>query len=342
MKFSNTMDRIRDTPKIEYDNDIDDSWRSTGWSELPFFLATARAGTLRAAAQRMKVNHATVDRNIKALEAAYGVALFERNPKGLTLTTAGVSLLDKAQAAEAAVIDARKKVSGMDARPVGPVHLSLSAWHARYHLTKDIVRFREDYPEIELRVSVSDQLVDLTKSSAEVSMRAGWQVDDNVHARKLGTYNAAVLASRDYIERHWDSRGPNGEGLHWIGKSTLWPNPILEEMNLFPAARRDLDVRDPLLINELLTQGYGMAIVPLNACRFHPELAVVPGTPVASDRSLWVLYHSDLRNSVRVRIVVDFLTEMWWKSRDFELNQVEQLKKLGQPFVSSKDDPTAT
>lgn len=334
MKFLNMMDRIRDTPQIEYDGaHSEDTWRNSGWAELPFFLATARSGTLRAAAQRMKVNHATVDRHIKALEDAYGVALFERNPKGLTLTPAGVSLLKKAEAAEAAVIDARRKVSGLDDRPAGPVHLSLSAWHARYHLTKDVVRFREAYPEIELRVSVSDQLVDLTKSSAEVSMRAGWQVDDNVHARKLSTYNAAVLASRDYIERHWDSRGPKGEGLHWIGKSTLWPNPKLEEMNLFPSAKRDLDVRDPLLINELLCQGYGMAIVPLNACRFHPELMVVPGTPVASDRTLWVLYHSDLRNSARVQIVVDFLTEMWAKSRDFELDQIEQFKKLGQPFI---------
>ena len=81
MKFLNMMDRIRDTPKIEYDGGhSEDTWRNSGWAELPFFLATARSGTLRAAAQRMKVNHATVDRHIKALEDAYGVALFERNP----------------------------------------------------------------------------------------------------------------------------------------------------------------------------------------------------------------------------------------------------------------------
>ena len=104
--------------------------------------------------------------------------------------------------------------------------------------------------------------------------------------------------------------GEDGEGLHWIGKATLWPNPELDALNLFPAAKRDLEVREPILINELLRNGAGMAIMPLDATLLFPELAVVPDTPIAGDRTLWVLYHSDLRNSARVKVVVDFLSKM--------------------------------
>ena len=320
------MDSIRDTPPVFYDDDADFAWRASGWAELPFFLAVARTGTLRAAAQRLKVNHATVDRHIKALEAAYGVKLFERNQQGLTLTSAGTGLVEKAKAAEMAVIEAKRKVSGMDDTPAGPVHVSLAKWHAYYHLSKELTQFREQYPDIDLRITVSDKVQDLTKSPADIAIRAAWSVEEDVVAKKICTYHAAVLASKDYLARHWESRGPNGEGLHWIGKSTLWPSPELDAMNFFPAARRDLDVRDGLLINEMLSQGCGMAIVPFAASYHFPELMIVPGTPVVRDRSMWVIYHPDLRQSAWVRAVVDYLAEMFRTMLEYE--QV-QFKKLG-------------
>ena len=177
MKFSTVVDRIRDTPVVSYDDDIDETWRQTGWAEMPFFLAAARTGTLRGAAQQLKVNHATVDRHIKALEAAYGVTLFERNPQGLTLSSAGAGLYEKAQVAELAVLEAKRKVSGMDDKPAGPVHLSLSHWHSCYQFSKEMVRFRELYPDIDLRISVSDRVEDLTQSPADISIRAAWHVE---------------------------------------------------------------------------------------------------------------------------------------------------------------------
>ena len=318
------MDRIRDTAPIAYDDDADDTWRAAGWAELPFFLAAARAGTLRAAAQHLKVNHATVDRNIKSLERAYGVTLFERNSRGLSLTFAGKGLFEKAMSAEEAVIDARRKVRGLDDAPAGPVHVSLSKWHACYYFSKKMTLFRERYPEIDLRITVSDQVEDLTKSPADIAIRAAWHVEEDVIARKIGTYYAAALASQEYLDRHWDKRGPNGEGLHWIGKTTLWPNPELEALNLFPSAKRDIDVRDPLLINEMLAQGCGIALVPLGATYLFPNLRVVPGTPVAKDRTMWVIYHPDLKQSARVRAVVDSLLEMFRPNIEYERAQIRK------------------
>lgn len=310
MKNFDSMDNFLATPAISYDDDADDRWRATGWAELPFFLAAARSGTLRAAAERMKVNHATVDRHIRALEEAYGVTLFERNPRGLTLTKEGEALQERAEQAELAVMQAKRAVSGLAEQPSGPVHLSLSSWHSRYDFPRIYGALREQFPEIDLRISVSDALEDLTRSPVDVSLRAGWQIDADVTARKIGSYWVGVLASKAYLKRHWDDSGPRGKGLHWIGKSTLWPNPELEELDLFPAATRSLDVRDPMLINTLIASGHGMAIMPLGMTDYHPDITVVPGTPVVRDRTLWVIYHTDLKNSARVRAVANFLYDM--------------------------------
>lgn len=304
------MDRKRSKEAIEYDDQADDSWRNIGWAELPFFLAAARTGTFRAAAERLKVNHATVDRHIKALEAAYEVRLFDRRPRGVVLTAAGRNLLEKAKIAEGAVVNAKRMVSGLDSELAGPVHVNMSSWIANYVLAPAMPRFRDLYPKIELKVSVSDRVEDLAKSPADVSYRADWSVEDDVVGRRIYSYRAATLASKDYLAQHWDSRQPNGEGLHWIGKSTLWPNPALEKLNLFPQAKRDFDVRDPIVINQLLTAGHGMAIVPFGTIVHFPELAVVPTTPIVPDRSIWILLQTDLKNSARVRAVVEFLTRL--------------------------------
>ena len=304
----------------------DDSWRNIGWAELPFFLAVARTGTLRGAAERLKVNHATVDRHIKALEEAYAVRLFDRKARGVTLTAAGRNLVAKAEQAEVAVLNAKRTVSGLDSKLAGPVHLNASSWVANFLLAPEMPRFRELYPDIDLRISVSDRVEDLAKSPADISYRAAWNVEDDVAGRRLFTYHAAVIASKDYLARHWESRGPQGEGLHWIGKSTLWPNPELEKLNLFPAARRDLDVRDPILINQLLSSGFGMAIVPAGTAYHLPELTVVPNTPVVADRSIWILLQSELKHTARVRAVVEFVTKIARNSKAAETELLETLR----------------
>lgn len=319
------MDRKRSESPVLQDGEIEDSWRSTGWAELPFFLAVARAGTFRAAAERLKVNHATVDRHIKALEAAYKVRLFDRNRRGVTLTAAGRSLLEKAEIAESAVVNAKRMVNGLDTKLAGPVHVNMSPWVANYILAPSLPRFRDLYPDIDLRVSVADKVEDLSNSPADVSYRAAWSVEDDVIGRRVYSYHAAVLASKEYLDRNWDNRGIDGEGLHWIGKSTLWPNPELEKLNLFPSARRDLDVRDPILINQLLCNGHGMAIVPFGTLVHLPELSVVPTTPIVVDRSVWILLQTDLKNTARVRAVVQFLTGLAKTAIAQEVSLIEEL-----------------
>lgn len=64
---------------------------------------------------------------------------------------------------------------------------------------------------------------------------------------------------------------------------------------------------DGLMFYHVLNAGQGMAIMPVFGLHHFPDLVVVPDTPIVPDRSLWLLMHSDLRNTTRVRAVVDFL-----------------------------------
>ena len=280
------------------------------WGTWPYFLAVARAGTLRAAADRLGVGHATVDRQVKSLESSYGVSLFTRSAGGMALTAAGSELLAEAERAEATILGARQTLGGLDRDLSGRVHLTMPSWLAYWLIAPMLARFRKKYPEIDLEISISNRFQRLTRAEADVSIRVAYDIDDpDVIARHLFVWHNAVLASEDYLDRHWSGRGRDGEGLHWLGWAGPDPHEAWAEQNLFPRATRVHSVEDELMFAQMLADGHGMAVFPVIVAKMHPQLRRVPGTLLLPDRSLWVLLHPQLRRTARVRALVDFLTE---------------------------------
>ena len=79
------------------------------WSHLEFFLATARHGTLSAAAKELGVNHTTVARRILALEKELQVKLFKRKNTGYILSEHGISLLEEVRQIEERINQTKSK-----------------------------------------------------------------------------------------------------------------------------------------------------------------------------------------------------------------------------------------
>ena len=94
------------------------------WEQMPFFLAVARTGSLRSAAEQLGATHATVRRHVEALEAGYGVQLFRRTRRGLTLTGAGETLRGRLMMYDALYADSRmmKTKSRADCPVCGTSH----------------------------------------------------------------------------------------------------------------------------------------------------------------------------------------------------------------------------
>ncbi|MCP5073089.1 MAG: LysR family transcriptional regulator [Rhodobacteraceae bacterium] len=276
------------------------------WAELPYFLAVARTGSLRAAADLVGGTHATVDRHLRTLETAYGVRLFERATTGLTLTPAGESLLPKAEEAELAVISARRRIEGLDKEAAGTVRVTAPPFLAYDVLAPIFARFCSLHPEIDLDVTLTDRFQDLTRSEADVSIRVAFEVSDDVIGRRVLQYASAIYASRDYLAKHWDKRGAKGEGLHWIGwgDATVMPDWVRDSP--FPRATLRHAVNDGLLVKSLVQQGMGLSYLPCFVQEYAPGLVQVPDTKAELERSIWLLLHADLRQTTRVRLFVDY------------------------------------
>ena len=281
--------------------------RTFDWELLPHFLAVARAGSLRAAAQLIGANYGTVNRNIQALEASYGVRLFNRSKRGFTLTEFGEALLPMAEAAERAVIAARKQVEGLDRSEAGKIRFSLSPTLAYDIVAPLIARFSDQYTEIDIEVRLTSEVESIPNDETDVSLRAAREVTDNVVARKLFPLDLGVFVSKDYLEDVVPKAGPDGEGLTWIGlpnRGGIYGG--LSDAS-FPGATVRHEVADGHMRARLVAQGMGMSHMPILFETVFPNLHRMPGTETTPGPSLWLLLHSDLRKTARVRRFVDFL-----------------------------------
>lgn len=302
--------------------------RPQDWEYLPFFLAVARAGSLRSGAVVLGSNYGTVNRNIQALEASYGVRLFTRSRQGFKLTHAGEDLLPLAEQAEAAMLAARRGVEGGDRSETGRIRFSALPVFAYDLLPQILERFQAQHPGIQIDLTLTTKVEDITNDEADVSLRGAKAISDNVTARRLFPIAAGVFASAEYLNQHLPHAGPEGEGLHWLG----WPqnNPLRPMHGTAPFPRAEIRhaIGDGYMRLQMLRRGAGMSHLPAVFQSIYPDLRQVPGTTLDYDRSLWILLHSDLRRTRRVRLFVDHLAA-----------EFMALKPAFQGETSGKPDP---
>src|SRR6202041_4152852 len=96
------------------------------WDDVRYFLAVARGGSVRAAAERLKVNHSTVLRRIAQLEERLGTQMFEKLPSGYRLTEAGEEVLELGNQMEASSNQLETRVFGRDQNVRGLLRVTLA------------------------------------------------------------------------------------------------------------------------------------------------------------------------------------------------------------------------
>lgn len=282
---------------------------SSDWQMMPFFLAVARGGSLRAGAAIMNGNHVTVNRNIQILEASYGVQLFTRSRRGFQLTTAGEALLPLAEEAERVFLGARRRVDGLDRTETGTIRFSLSPMMAFDIVAPILARFFQAYPEIDIEFRLTDKKEDINRAETDVSLRVAYEVTDDVVARKLYPIAIGTYASQSYLDNVVSKAEPGGAGLYWLGWTGPGDNTSLLSQSPFPLAGVRHASDEGYMHLSLVRQGCGLTKLPVIYQHLYPDLSQVPGTEIELSRTLWILLHTDLRRTVRVRRFVDFLTE---------------------------------
>ncbi len=133
------------------------------------FEAAARNLSFTKAAAELFVTQSAVSRQVKALEEQLGVPLFQRRYRAILLTEAGQTLYRAATEAMRLVADGAARIQA----PAGgnTVTVSCTNGFASLWLVPRLADFREQHPDIELRISANNLVVDLEREGIEMAIR---------------------------------------------------------------------------------------------------------------------------------------------------------------------------
>ncbi|RUM09355.1 LysR family transcriptional regulator [Rhizobium chutanense] len=118
--------------------------------QIQYFVAVAEQGSVTRAAQNLSISQSSVTEALKELETDLGVALFERHPRGLTITHNGHQFLRHATKILASVSDARTSFSGQQSDLSGTLNIGVTSLVAGYVLSDLLARYRRACPGIEV------------------------------------------------------------------------------------------------------------------------------------------------------------------------------------------------
>ncbi|TCS00856.1 LysR family transcriptional regulator [Rhizobium sp. BK418] len=118
--------------------------------QIQYFVAVAEQGSVTRAAQNLSISQSSITEALKELENDLGVALFERHPRGLSITHNGHQFLRHATKILATVSDARTSFSGQQDAPGGTLNIGVTSLVAGYVLSDLLARYRRACPGVEV------------------------------------------------------------------------------------------------------------------------------------------------------------------------------------------------
>jgi DNA-binding transcriptional LysR family regulator len=170
------------------------------YNDLLAFVAVAREGSFTRAAAQMGVSQSALSHTIRALESRLGVRLLTRTTRSVAATEAGLRLMDSI-APRFDEIDAElAALSLLKDKPAGTIRLTAAEHAASTVLWPRLVKLTEDYPEINVEITVDYGLTDIVAGRYDAGVRLGDQVEKDMIAVRIGPdLTMAVVASPGYL-----------------------------------------------------------------------------------------------------------------------------------------------
>jgi DNA-binding transcriptional LysR family regulator len=171
------------------------------WDDLRFFLALTDTGTLSGTAQAMGVRHTTVARRIASLEDALGTRLFDRFPKGWSLTATGAALLPHARRL-GEDMDTLQRAASSHATLAGTVCISAPPAFATYVLAPRLTPALRALPGIDIDLRGETRHANLTRREADIALRFTRPTAPGTAVRLLTEVAYGLYASAAYLAAH--------------------------------------------------------------------------------------------------------------------------------------------
>lgn len=287
----------------------------TTLDEMSAFVTIADVKSLTRAAEKLHQPVSVMSRLLSRLEQKLDTTLIRRTTRSLELTEEGQFFLEHARSILASVELAEEQTGSRRKQLAGRLRINAATPFMQHVIAPLIPEFHTTYPDIELELNTSDEVIDLVEHRTDVAIRIGALRDSTLNARKLGSSRLRILASPKYLAQVGRPQSPEDLERH-----TLLGYSQLESLNNWPLrhAGRESYKANPALrassgetLLALATDGAGIACLSdymTTAARNSGSLIeLLVSDTVEHLRPIHAVYYRNTRLSARITIFLDFV-----------------------------------
>ena len=284
------------------------------------FVRVYELGSMSAAGRDLRVSPAVTSSRISQLEQHLGVRLFQRTTRSLAPTKQGEAFYDGACHVLESVESAEAKVVDITDSPRGSLSVAAPLGVGRRLIAPQVPAFLEVYPEISIRLRLTDRNFDLTAEGLDLAFFLGQLPDSNLRMRKIADVPRVFCASPEYIAKHGNPldgsalirEGHECLNLRFPGASEFqWPIVTAKgPVKINVSGRFETDDGD--VLTEWALNGHGITMKPV----FEVSQYIADGllVPVAVNTppepiQMACLYTHRKRQDPKSRLFMEFIIE---------------------------------
>jgi DNA-binding transcriptional LysR family regulator len=250
--------------------------------------------------------------------------LFNRSPRGLTITPEGAEVIERVEKIAAELGDIETQLRGRDQRLEGRVRVALPDMFAVSFLLAGLANFNLEYPGIEIELIHSYHDLDITRREADIAIRPTNNPPENLIGRPLLRFAVAAYGSKRYVTEHdclVDTSTAN-----WIDWASPGPVPdFVAGLRIDRFGQGSVTIRcdNPLVHHAAVRADLGLAILPCVLADQDKNLVRLPQMEPTPGPMIWLLTHPELRSTQRVHVLSEFIRGEFSKHADQLLGVVQ-------------------
>jgi DNA-binding transcriptional LysR family regulator len=293
--------------------------RGPGLAEMNAFVVIAERRSFASAAAQLGISRSRLSETIRELESRLGVRLLNRTTRSVAPTVAGERLLAQIRPLLNdfdAVLDS---INAFRDKPAGLLRLTVLPPAASFMLAPLLSRFLEQYPAINLEISVDAALTDIVAGRFDAGMRAGDRVERDMIALRIGEeIRSVVVAAPEYLARHKRPMTPRDLAAHNCIRFRF-PSGVIMPWQFAKNGRQvevavegRLTVNDPELAVRAALDGVGVLYTALGYAA--PEIKAGRLVPLLEDwrapaAAIFLYYPGRRQVPVPLQAFIEFLRE---------------------------------
>ncbi|MDA9476904.1 LysR family transcriptional regulator [Bradyrhizobium sp. CCBAU 65884] len=279
------------------------------WESVRIFLEVARAGQFLKAAKHLRLNHATVARQVTALERSLKVKLLERHTSGCVLTAAGDALVVAAERAESELLKVGASIGGAAEAITGTVRVGAPDGLGNYFLADQLGALAARHPGLIIQLVPLPRTFSLSRREADIAITLDRPKQGRLILSKLTDYTLSVYAAKSYLAREGQiEKQSDLTGRLFVThvEDFAYSRALDYASALGRLMSRRYECGSVVAQMEAVRSGHGVGILHDYAARCYPELQrLLPD--VRFVRSYWLTSHPDTHDVRRVREVHRFI-----------------------------------